>query len=38
VWPTRARQIAVPRGEHRTEDTAIEAAYEQGIAWVRDWG
>jgi hypothetical protein len=38
VWPTRARQIAVPRGQHVSEDTAIEAAYEQGIAWVRDWG
>jgi hypothetical protein len=38
VWPTRARQIAVPRGEYLTEDTAIEAAYSQGLAWIRDYG
>ena len=26
VWPTRPREIAVPRGQHLTEDTAIDAA------------
>ena len=38
VWPTRPREIAVPRGQHLTEDTAIEAAYSEGLAWIRDYG
>jgi len=38
VWPTRPRSIAVDRGEHLTEQTAIEAAYAQGIEWVRNYG
>ena len=38
VWPTRAREIAVPRGEHVNEETAIAAAHEHGLAWIRDYG
>lgn len=38
VWPTRPRVIAVKRGEHLSEDTAIDAAYAQGIEWVQNYG
>jgi hypothetical protein len=38
VWPTRPREIAVPRGDYGTEDTAIDAAYAQGIEWITNYG
>ncbi|MEP7295287.1 MAG: hypothetical protein ABI702_03800 [Burkholderiales bacterium] len=38
VWPTRPREIAVQRGEHMTEQTAIDAAHAQGIEWVTNYG
>lgn len=38
VWPTRPREIAVRRGEYTSEETAIEAAYAQGVEWIRDYG
>src|SRR5471032_3651945 len=38
VWPTRPREIAVPRGQHLTEDTAIDAAYTEGLEWIRNYG
>jgi len=38
VWPTRPRVIAVKRGDHHSEDTAIDAAYAQGIEWVQNYG
>ena len=38
VWPSRPREIAVERGVHLTEDTAIEAAHQQGIEWVLHYG
>lgn len=38
VWPSRPREIAVPRGLHLSEDTAIDAAYSQGLQWIRDYG
>jgi hypothetical protein len=38
VWPTRPREIAVPRGDHADEDTAIDAAYAQGIEWITNYG
>ena len=38
VWPTRPREIAVPRGEHGSEEAAIAAAHAQGIDWIRDYG
>ena len=38
VWPTRPRVIAVKRGDHSTEDTAIDAAHAQGIEWVQNYG
>ena len=38
VWPTRPREIAVQRGEYTTEQTAIDAAYAQGIEWITNYG
>lgn len=38
VWPTRPREIAVLRGDHTTEQSAIEAAYRQGLDWVLNYG
>lgn len=38
VWPTRPRVIAVQRGNHLTEETAIDAAHTQGVAWVQNYG
>jgi hypothetical protein len=37
-WPRRPRIIAVQRGEHCSEETAIDAAHAQGIEWIRDYG
>jgi hypothetical protein len=37
-WPRRPRIIAVQRGEHSCEETAIDAAHAQGIEWIRDYG
>jgi hypothetical protein len=38
VWPTRPREIAVKRGEYTTEQTAIDAAYAQGVEWIANYG
>ncbi len=38
VWPTRPRTIAVPRGDHSTEESAIDAARNQGIEWIVNYG
>ena len=38
VWPTRPREIAVQRGEHVTEQSAIDAAFMQGIEWIQNYG
>ena len=38
VWPTRPREIAVERGEYTSEQTAIDAAYAQGIEWIANYG
>ena len=38
VWPSRPRDIAVPRGEHQSEASAIEAAHLQGIEWIKNYG
>jgi len=38
VWPTRPREIAVERGDYLTEDAAIDAAHNQGIAWILHYG
>lgn len=38
VWPTRPRVIAVQRGDHLTEATAIEAAHTQGVEWILNYG
>jgi len=38
VWPTRPRVIAMRRGDYLTEDTAIDAAYNQGVEWILNYG
>lgn len=38
VWPWRPRVIAVPRGEHATEEAALDAAHAQGVEWVLNYG
>ena len=38
VWPTRPRVIAMQRGDYPTEETAIDAAYTQGVEWVQNYG
>jgi hypothetical protein len=38
TWPTRPRTIAVRRDLYPTPDGAIEAAREQGLEWVRNYG
>jgi len=38
VWPTRPRTIAVQRGDHRSEEAALTAAYQQGLDWIRNFG
>lgn len=38
TWPTRPRSIDVPRGDHKTPQTAIEAAHAVGIEWVQNYG
>lgn len=37
VWPTRAREIAVPRGTYTDTDSAIEAARVQGVEWILNY-
>ena len=38
VWPSRPRVIAMQRGHHLSAQTAIDAAYAQGIEWIRNYG
>ena len=38
VWPTRPRVIAMQRGDYPTQETAIDAAYTQGVEWVLNYG
>ena len=38
VWPTRPRVIALQRADYLTEDSAIDAAYNQGVEWVTNFG
>ena len=38
VWPTRPRVIALERGDFLTEGPAIDAAYAQGVEWIRNYG
>jgi hypothetical protein len=38
VWPTRPRVIAMERGDYLTEETAIDAAYTQGVEWILHYG
>ena len=38
IWPTRPRVVAVARGHHATEETAIDAARAQGIEWIVNYG
>ena len=38
AWPRRPREIAMRRGDYLTEETAIDAAHEQGIEWISNFG
>jgi hypothetical protein len=38
VWPTRPRIIAVDRGDHSTEQIAIDAAHTKGVEWILNYG
>jgi hypothetical protein len=38
VWPTRPRVIAMQRADYDSEETAIDAAYLQGVEWVQNFG
>jgi len=38
VWPTRPRAIDVPRGDHQSSQTAIDAAHAAGVEWVQNYG
>jgi hypothetical protein len=38
VWPNRPRVIAMQRRNFLTEETAIDAAFAQGVEWVRNYG
>jgi hypothetical protein len=38
VWPTRPREIAVARGDYSSAESAIDAAYAQGLEWIRNYG
>ena len=38
LWPRRPRVIDVPRGNHLTEEVAMDAAENQGVEWVRNFG
>jgi hypothetical protein len=38
VWPTRPREIAVKRGDHLSAESAIDAAYQQGLEWIQNYG
>ena len=38
VWPSRPKEIAVPRDDYATEEEAVEAAHRAGIEWVKNYG
>ncbi len=38
VWPTRPRVIAMERGNYTSEESAIDAAYTQGVEWILNYG
>ena len=38
IWPTRPRTIDVGSGDYKTRETAIEAAHEKGVEWVKNYG
>jgi hypothetical protein len=38
VWPSRPRNIAMRRGDHHTEQVAIESAHAQGLEWIANYG
>ncbi len=38
IWPTRPRNIAVRSNNYATEETAIEAARNEGIEWIMSYG
>ena len=38
AWPSRPRVIAMQPGNFLTEETAINAAFNQGVEWIRVFG
>jgi hypothetical protein len=38
AWPSRPREIAIPRSDYATEEDAVDAAHRAGIQWVADFG
>ena len=38
IWPSRPRNIAIARGDYSTEESALDAAYAQGIEWIENYG
>jgi len=38
VWPSRPKEISVPRGDHATEAAAVQVAHDMGIEWVGNYG
>jgi hypothetical protein len=38
IWPSRPRNIAIPRGDYSTEESALDAAQAQGMEWVVNYG
>jgi len=38
AWPTRPRVIALKKADYLNEETAIDAAYTEGLEWVQNFG
>ena len=38
IWPTRPREIDVPREYFESPQTAIDAAHARGVEWVENYG
>ena len=38
AWPSRPKEIAIPRSDYAIEEDALDAAHRAGIQWVADFG
>jgi hypothetical protein len=38
VWPSRPKEISVPRGDHATAAEATQVAHDMGIEWIDNYG